>query len=75
MIFMCKYSNEMMTSVKAIEFKYFTIKQKTPCTTIQFLLYRGQYSLYFYAIVILQDLDNKNSDNYYNHTIGNAITI
>ena len=25
MIFMCKYSNEMMTSIKAIEFKYFTI--------------------------------------------------
>ena len=24
-IFMCKYSNEMMTSVKDIEFKYFTI--------------------------------------------------
>ena len=25
MILMCKYSNEMMTSIKAIEFKYFTI--------------------------------------------------
>ena len=25
MIFMCKYSNEMMTSIKAIEFKYCTI--------------------------------------------------
>ena len=25
MIFMCKYSNEIMTSIKAIEFKYFTI--------------------------------------------------
>ena len=25
MLFMCKYSNEMMTSTKAIEFKYFTI--------------------------------------------------
>ena len=25
MIFMCKYSNEIMTSIKTIEFKYFTI--------------------------------------------------
>ena len=26
MIFMCNYSNEIMTSIKAIEFKYFTIR-------------------------------------------------
>ena len=25
MIFVCKYSNEMMRSIKAFEFKYFTI--------------------------------------------------
>ena len=25
MIFMCKYFNEMMRSIKALEFKYFTI--------------------------------------------------
>ena len=25
MIFVCKYSNEMMRSIKALEFKYFTI--------------------------------------------------
>ena len=25
MIIMCKYSNEMMRSIKALEFKYFTI--------------------------------------------------
>ena len=26
MIFMCEYSNEMMRSIKAIEFKYFTVE-------------------------------------------------
>ena len=25
MIFMCKYSSEMMTNIKALKFKYFTI--------------------------------------------------
>ena len=28
MIFVCKYSNEMMRSIKALEFKYFTIGLK-----------------------------------------------
>ena len=27
MIFMCKYSNEIMRIIKALEFKYFTIKK------------------------------------------------
>ena len=45
MIFMCKYSNEMTRSIKALEIKYFTIGSECGDETVLIAYHFHKYEL------------------------------